>query len=587
MRNIILAILILCSLGAFAQRESKVSDSTRFTKGVRFDSTLVFKRLKAAAVKDTVLVIMDANGTVSKINKSNLLSVISGGGSQTLSISGDTLSISDGNSVVLPVYVQADSSTISSYDVLNSQNAPPGSPAIGDTYLVGNSPSGAWAGHSKDIAEWNGSAWVFTDGVQGDFLYNATNALTYIFRSGNWVQTTGIPALHNGNTISSGLKIGTNNARSLKLETANLERGRIDSLGHYYIYDTSLRYSNKYVQVDSLTGRLIATEIPYNDGFIPLSGTVSGSPVTGDIVTSNEVSLKVANGSNNGFNALFFGESFISISTNDNNVNLAETKFTNNGIEIASNNPIATGITGLMDFTANITDLDYTQKKYVDTHISDTATQIRSEIPDVSSYATITNLKDSTALVRGLITSSIPTFSLSKNSTRDSIVTTYNGIRSAVKDSSIVMPTFSFGRNASLDSIYAIYNGTRYSAKDSLPTTSATSTTTFTNKRITARVDSTTSSATPTINTDNVDTYKLTAQAADITSFTTNLSGTPTDDQILHIVIIGTATRAITWGAKFEASTVALPTTTVGTTRLDVYFIWNTATSKWRCGGVW
>ena len=118
-------------------------------------------------------------------------------------------------------------------------------------------------------------------------------------------------------------------------------------------------------------------------------------------------------------------------------------------------------------------------------------------------------------------------------------------------------------------------------------TVTPTSTTTFTNKRITARVDSTTSSATPTINTDNIDTYKLTAQAVDITSFTTNLTGTPTDDQILHIVIIGTATRAIIWGSKFEASTVALPTTTVSTDRLDVYFIWNTATSKWRCGGVW
>ena len=186
--------------------------------------------------------------------------------SQTLSISNDTLTISGGNSVILPVYIQIDSATITSYDVLNSQNAPPGSPATGDTYLVGTSPSGAWVGHAKDIAEWNGSAWDFTDGVQGDFLYNATTALTYIFRSGNWVQTTGIPALHNGNNISSGLKIGTNNARSLTFETANLERGRIDSLGRYYIYDTSLRYSNKYIQVDSLTGRLIATEIPYNDG---------------------------------------------------------------------------------------------------------------------------------------------------------------------------------------------------------------------------------------------------------------------------------------------------------------------------------
>ena len=185
---------------------------------------------------------------------------------QTLSIYGDTLSISDGNSVILPVYVQVDSAVITSYDVLNSQNAPPVSPATGDIYLVGNSPSGAWVGHAKDIAEWNGSGWVFTDGVQGDFLYNATNALTYIFRSGNWVQTTGIPALNNGNTISSGLRIGTNNARSLTFETNNVNRGRFDSVGRFYVYDTSLRKANKYLQIDSITGRLVASEISGGGG---------------------------------------------------------------------------------------------------------------------------------------------------------------------------------------------------------------------------------------------------------------------------------------------------------------------------------
>lgn len=113
----------------------------------------------------------------------------------------------------------------------------------------------------------------------------------------------------------------------------------------------------------------------------------------------------------------------------------------------------------------------------------------------------------------------------------------------------------------------------------------ASNTQTLTNKRITARYDSTTSSATPTINTDNVDVYELTAQAVDITSFTTNLSGTPTIDQTLHIIITGTAARAITWGASFESSTVALPTTTVSTNRLDVFFVWTG--SIWRCGGTW
>ena len=110
-----------------------------------------------------------------------------------------------------------------------------------------------------------------------------------------------------------------------------------------------------------------------------------------------------------------------------------------------------------------------------------------------------------------------------------------------------------------------------------------TDTQTVTNKRITPRTGTATSSATPTINTDNVDYYSLTAQAADITSMTSSLSGTPTEGQKLWIAITGTAARAITWGASFEAGAVALPTTTVTTQRLDVGFVWNSVTSKWRC----
>ena len=121
-----------------------------------------------------------------------------------------------------------------------------------------------------------------------------------------------------------------------------------------------------------------------------------------------------------------------------------------------------------------------------------------------------------------------------------------------------------------------------------LPTSTDTlvgraTTDTLTNKRITKRTGTTTSHATPTINTDNVDMYLITAQTEAITSMTTNLSGTPTQGQTLWIAITGTAARAITWGASFEASTVALPTTTVTTARLDVGFVWNTVTSKWRC----
>lgn len=125
-----------------------------------------------------------------------------------------------------------------------------------------------------------------------------------------------------------------------------------------------------------------------------------------------------------------------------------------------------------------------------------------------------------------------------------------------------------------------------------LPTTGTLATLagteTLTNKRVTRRVTSTNApGATPTINTDNCDAVHLTGLATAITSMTTNLSGTPVQGDTLRIDFTddGTA-RAITWGASFEASTVALPTTTVISTRLDVGFIWNTVTSKWRCVAV-
>lgn len=101
------------------------------------------------------------------------------------------------------------------------------------------------------------------------------------------------------------------------------------------------------------------------------------------------------------------------------------------------------------------------------------------------------------------------------------------------------------------------------------------------------RVSTEASSATPTINVDSVDMHRLTALATNITSMTTNLTGTPIDGQALWISFLDNGTaRTITWGASYEASTIALPTTTVISTRLDVGFIYNTATSKWRCVAV-
>ncbi len=85
-----------------------------------------------------------------------------------------------------------------------------------------------------------------------------------------------------------------------------------------------------------------------------------------------------------------------------------------------------------------------------------------------------------------------------------------------------------------------------------------------------------------TLNCDYYSDYFLTAQAGAI--LLNAPSGTPRDGQTLFVSIASstTATRAITYNAIFEASTVALVTTTTATTT-PVYlgFKYNAARSKW------
>lgn len=45
--------------------------------------------------------------------------------------------------------------------VIDTLNTPPGAPVLGDRYLIGTAPTGAWAANADYITEWNGSSWDF------------------------------------------------------------------------------------------------------------------------------------------------------------------------------------------------------------------------------------------------------------------------------------------------------------------------------------------------------------------------------------------------------------------------------------------
>ncbi|HXC25272.1 MAG TPA: DUF2793 domain-containing protein [Gemmatimonadaceae bacterium] len=73
--------------------------------------------------------------------------------------------------------------------------AQPGSPAAGDCYVVPVSATGsAWSGKDKDLAVYNGSAWVFYTPKRGWMVYNQADDKVYLYKIA-WVMAIDLSAV--------------------------------------------------------------------------------------------------------------------------------------------------------------------------------------------------------------------------------------------------------------------------------------------------------------------------------------------------------------------------------------------------------
>lgn len=108
-------------------------------------------------------------------------------------------------------------------------------------------------------------------------------------------------------------------------------------------------------------------------------------------------------------------------------------------------------------------------------------------------------------------------------------------------------------------------------------------TATLTNKRITKRVTSITSSSTPTPNADTDDQLNITALGTAATI--QNPTGTPTSGQLLMIRIKdNTVARALSFDTQYRfSSELSAPTTTISSKTLYMLFERNGADSRWDC----
>lgn len=67
------------------------------------------------------------------------------------------------------------------------ENTPPGSPAQGDVYIIGDAPTGDWAGLSDRIATYIGTAWKTIVPAEGWRLWVDDVNETYVWDGSAWV----------------------------------------------------------------------------------------------------------------------------------------------------------------------------------------------------------------------------------------------------------------------------------------------------------------------------------------------------------------------------------------------------------------
>jgi hypothetical protein len=66
------------------------------------------------------------------------------------------------------------------------RSTPPGSPTLGQSYIVGASPTGAWAGRTKCVACFTSGGWRLVDPRDGLIAFVKSTAVWALFRNGAW-----------------------------------------------------------------------------------------------------------------------------------------------------------------------------------------------------------------------------------------------------------------------------------------------------------------------------------------------------------------------------------------------------------------
>lgn len=149
----------------------------------------------------------------------------------------DTISAHDGSSVIVVSgrrYKRRGVVELNSTVLQSGLNTPPGSPALGDSYIVGPAPTGLWASQAKAVATYSARGWVFRAPFVGMMIYDVTSAGFQFYSAGGvWVPGLPIGAIAAGSVTPTKL---ADPFQMLKVEdTRSAPPGSLPAAGTAYI----------------------------------------------------------------------------------------------------------------------------------------------------------------------------------------------------------------------------------------------------------------------------------------------------------------------------------------------------------------
>ncbi|WP_297334645.1 hypothetical protein [Flavobacterium sp.] len=218
-----------------------------------------------------------------------------------------------------------------------------------------------------NFVQFVGEAGVYNGNITPDDLVSSTNSKASPIIDYESVLQYGkvavSPARHQDRLTGMITEFNGSGFQSIKNEAAQTFK-IADPTGNHEVVFPPANQNDSIVYASQLQNEV--------NNYLPLAGTADGNPITGNIALTGINTVKIISTTldNQERSINFFDDAFTILVKDNVSGGFSQLSPVNGGIIISSTFENPRGLIGEQDFTFNIGDLDYTQKKYVDELVS-------------------------------------------------------------------------------------------------------------------------------------------------------------------------------------------------------------------------